>query len=178
VFVILTFIAPILRDVTGFSSHGVTITLFIFGAGLTIGNTLGGRLADFKLMPMLIATLACLSIIQLLFGWVMFSQTGTYVLAFFWGIAASPRLRLQTRVVLTSPTAPALASSLNISGFNLGNAGGAFIGGLLISEGFPLPALAVGGAIVTAIGIVLALAGLMQDRWVIDHVLEGSSKQI
>ena len=179
VFVILTFIAPILRDVTGFSSHGVTITLFIFGAGLTIGNTLGGRLADFKLMPMLIATLACLSIIQLLFGWVMFSQPGTYVLAFFWGIAAFATIApLQTRVVLTSPTAPALASSLNISGFNLGNAGGAFIGGLLISEGFPLPALAVGGAIVTAIGIVLALAGLMQDRWVIDHVLEGSSKQI
>ena len=175
VFVILTFIAPILRDVTGFSSHGVTISLFIFGAGLTIGNTLGGRLADFKLMPMLIATLACLTFIQLLFGWVMFSQAGTYVLAFFWGIAAFATIApLQTRVVLTSPTAPALASSLNISAFNLGNAGGAFIGGLLISNGFALPALAVGGAIITAIGIVLAAAGLMQDRWVRERVAESS----
>ena len=175
VFVILTFIAPILRDVTGFSSHGVTITLFIFGAGLTIGNTLGGRLADYKLMPMLIATLACLTFIQLLFGWVMFSQTGTYVLAFFWGIAAFATIApLQTRVVLTSPSAPALASSLNISAFNLGNAGGAFIGGLLISNGFALPALAVGGAIITAIGIVLAAAGLMQDRWTKEKFLDSS----
>ncbi len=176
VFVILTFIAPILRDVTGFSSHGVTITLFIFGAGLTIGNTLGGRLADYKLMPMLIATMACLAAIQLLFGWVMFSQIGTYILAFFWGIAAFATIApFQTRVVLTSPSAPALASSLNISAFNLGNAGGAFIGGLLISNGFALPALAVGGAIITAIGIVLAAAGLLQDRWISEQAAKSSA---
>jgi DHA1 family inner membrane transport protein len=78
-------------------------------------------------------------------------------------------------VVLTSPAAPALASSLNISGFNLGNAGGAFIGGLLISNGFALPALAVAGAIVTAIGIVLAGAGLLQDRWIRERGAESSA---
>ena len=165
VFVILTYIAPILRDVTGFSSHGVTLTLFIFGAGLTVGNTLGGRLADYALMPMMIATLICLSLIQLIFAHVMFSQSGTYVFAFFWGAAAfAPIASFQTRVVLTSPDAPALASSLNISGFNLGNAGGAYIGGLLIDNGFALPSLAFAGAAVTACGIALALASIVQDR--------------
>jgi MFS transporter, DHA1 family, inner membrane transport protein len=165
VFVILTYIAPILRDLTHFSSQGVTTTLFVFGAGLTIGNTLGGRLADRSVMMALIATLVCLSLLQLIFGWAMFSQWGTYALAFFWGIAAFATIApLQTRVVRSSPDAPALASSLNISGFNLGNAAGAFIGGTLIAKGFALPNLAIAGAAVTFIGLLLALASVALDK--------------
>lgn len=165
VFVILTYIAPILRDVTHFTSQGVTTTLFVFGAGLTIGNTLGGRLADKSLMMALIATLICLSLLQLIFGWVMFNQWGTYALIFFWGIAAFATIApLQTRVVRSSPDAPALASSLNISGFNLGNAGGAFIGSTLIARGFAMPNLAIAGAAVTGIGILLAVASIALDK--------------
>jgi MFS transporter, DHA1 family, inner membrane transport protein len=165
VFVILTYIAPILRDVTQFSSQGVTTTLFVFGAGLTIGNILGGRLADRSVMGALIATLVSLSMLQLIFGWAMFSQWGTYALVFFWGIAAFATIApLQTRVVRSSPDAPALASSLNISGFNLGNAGGAFIGGTLISKGLSLPTLATAGAAVTFVGLLLALASVALDN--------------
>jgi MFS transporter, DHA1 family, inner membrane transport protein len=165
VFVILTYIAPILRDISHFSSQGVTTTLFVFGAGLTIGNTLGGRLADKSVMGALIATLIGLSLLQLIFGWAMFSQWSTYVLVFLWGIAAFATIApLQTRVVRSSPDAPALASSLNISGFNLGNAGGAFIGGTLIARGFALPNLAIAGAAVTFIGLLLALASAGLDR--------------
>ena len=130
VFVILTFIAPILRDATGMSPHAVAIALLVFGAGLTIGNPLGGRLADRALMPSMIGILAVLSGLQLLFGWAMFNYVATCVFLFCWGIAAFATIApLQTRVVLSSPKAPALASSLNIAAFNLGNACGAFIGG-------------------------------------------------
>ena len=165
VFVILTFIAPILRDATGMSPHAVAIALLVFGAGLTIGNPLGGRLADRALMPSLIGILIVLSGLQLLFGWAMFNLVVTYVFLFCWGIAAFAIIApLQTRVVLSSPKAPALASSLNIAAFNLGNACGAFIGGTLIEHDFGFPALAVGGAAMTACGLVLALAGSRQDR--------------
>jgi MFS transporter, DHA1 family, inner membrane transport protein len=165
VFVILTFIAPILREATGMSSHAVAIALLVFGAGLTIGNPLGGRLADRDLMPALVGILTALSGLQLLFGWAMFNLAATSLFLFCWGIAAFATIApLQTRVVLSSPRSPALASSLNIAAFNLGNAGGAFIGGALIKQGFGYPVLAVAGAAMTACGLILALAGSRQDR--------------
>ncbi|MBL8579493.1 MAG: MFS transporter [Mesorhizobium sp.] len=164
VFVILTFIAPILRDATGMSPDTVAIALLVFGAGLTLGNPVGGRLADRALMPSLIAILAVLSALQLVFGWAMFHLAATYVFLFCWGVAAFATIApLQTRVVHASPAAPALASSLNIAAFNLGNACGAFIGGGLIDRGFALPALTVAGAAMTACGLALALAGSRLD---------------
>lgn len=165
VFVILTFIAPILQGATGMSPHGVAIALLVFGAGLTIGNPVGGRLADYALMPSLIGILVVLSALQLLFGWAMFNLVATYAFLFCWGIAAFATIApLQTRVVLSAPKAPALASSLNIAAFNLGNAGGAFAGGMLIERSFGFPALAAGGAAITACGLGLALVGSRQDR--------------
>lgn len=165
VFVILTFIAPILREATGMTPHGVAIALFVFGAGLTLGNPVGGRLADRALMPSLIGLLAVLSGLQLLFGWAMFSFVLTHVFLFFWGVTAFAIIApLQTRVVLSSPRSPALASSLNIAAFNLGNACGAFLGGALIDHDFGFPALAVAGAAMTACGLALAIAGIRQDR--------------
>ena len=53
--------------------------------------------------------------------------------------------------------APNLASALNIGAFNLGNAGGAWIGGLLIGAGYPTPALALAAAAVSAVGLILAI---------------------
>jgi len=53
--------------------------------------------------------------------------------------------------------APNLASALNIGAFNLGNAGGAWVGGLLIGAGYPSPALALAAAGVSSIGLVLAM---------------------
>ena len=164
VFVILTFIAPILQDATGMSPNGVAIALLVFGAGLTLGNPIGGRLADRALMPSLIAILIVLSVLQLLFGLAMFNMVATSIFLFFWGIAAfATTAPLQTRVVRSTPEAPALASSLNIAGFNLGNACGAFIGGALIDRGFGFPSLAVAGAAFTACGILLAVAGARRD---------------
>jgi DHA1 family inner membrane transport protein len=52
---------------------------------------------------------------------------------------------------------------MNISAFNLGNAGGAAVGGALMEHGFDYPALTLAGAALTACGIVLALSGNRQD---------------
>ncbi|MFX7182318.1 hypothetical protein ABTI44_20000, partial [Acinetobacter baumannii] len=45
-FCVLTYIAPILRDITGVSERGVTGVLLLFGVALTVGSTLGGKLGD------------------------------------------------------------------------------------------------------------------------------------
>src|SRR5471032_1671489 len=68
VFVVFTYIAPILEQISGFSPHAVTLVLVLFGVGLTIGNTIGGKLADRALMPSLMGILAVLAIVMAVFA--------------------------------------------------------------------------------------------------------------
>jgi DHA1 family inner membrane transport protein len=165
VFVVLTYIAPILETMTGLSPATVTIVLFVFGVGLTIGNTAGGRLADRALMPALITIMIVLSAIMMLFALTMHSAPAAIVTVFVWGIASFATVpALQTRVVAKAHHAPNLAASLNIGAFNLGNALGAALGGALIGAGFSYPAIALAGGLVTAGGCAFAVIGAALDR--------------
>jgi DHA1 family inner membrane transport protein len=142
VFVVFTYIAPILEQVGGFSPRGVTLVLVLFGVGLTIGNTIGGKLADRSLMPSLMGILIALAIVMAVFATTSHSQTGTIVTIFVWGIAAFATVPpLQTRVVEKAKAAPNLASTLNIGAFNVGNAGGAWLGGMVLERGHALDSL-------------------------------------
>lgn len=164
VFVVLTYIAPILEEVTGLAPSSVTLVLFLFGLGLTIGNMLGGRLADRALMPSLIATLAILAAVMLLFAATMHAATVAIVTIFVWGVAAFATIAgLQTRVVEKARSAPNLAASLNIGAFNLGNAIGAAVGGGLIDAGFSYPAVAAAGAAMSGAGCLCAIFGRAMD---------------
>ena len=96
---------------------------------------------------------------------VIHSKIATLVVIFLWAMAAFGLVPgLQSRVVDKAKHAPNLASTLNIGAFNLGNAGGAFLGGLVISQGLPCPAVPVAGAIVAAIGLAAAILGASRDR--------------
>ncbi|SAL62693.1 MFS transporter [Caballeronia telluris] len=142
VFVVFTYIAPILEQVGGFSPRGVTLVLVLFGVGLTIGNTIGGKLADRALMPSLMGILIALALVMAVFATTSHSQIGTIVTVFVWGIAAFATVPpLQTRVVEKAKAAPNLASTLNIGAFNVGNAGGAWLGGVVLERGHPLDSL-------------------------------------
>ncbi len=74
VFVVFTYIAPILEQVSGFSPRGVTLILVLFGVGLTIGNTVGGKLADRALMPSLMGILVALAVVMAIFTRTSHSQ--------------------------------------------------------------------------------------------------------
>ncbi|HVY98710.1 MAG TPA: MFS transporter [Dongiaceae bacterium] len=164
-FAVVTYIAPILLDVTGFTPRQVTIGLFVFGAGLVVGSNLGGRLADIALMPAQISILAALTLVTLVFTWTMGAAMPAYATLFVWGAVSFANISpLQTRVVTTAKGAPTLASSLNIAAFNLGNAGGAALGGLLIHDGFGYPALTIAGAAVAGAGMLLAIWGAARDK--------------
>ena len=67
-FSVFTYITPILEDVTGFTPHAVTLVLLLFGLGLTVGSTLGGKLADWRLMPSLLAFLLAIVVILTIFA--------------------------------------------------------------------------------------------------------------
>jgi len=82
----------------------------------------------------------------------------TAILVFAWGVASFALVSpLQVRVMAAAADAPNLASSVNIGAFNLGNAFGAALGGGVIAAGWGYPAVALAGAVTSAIGLVAVM---------------------
>ncbi|ATY30656.1 MFS transporter [Sphingomonas psychrotolerans] len=162
-FTVFTYIAPILREATHASLGFVTAMLVTYGAGLTVGNWLGGRFADRSVDRTLIVTLASLSVILAAFALLMPYAGPTAVLIFLWGVASFALVPpLQVRVMTAAADAPNLASSVNIGAFNLGNAIGAAMGGGVIAAGFGYPTVALAGAAASFVGLVAILAASRQ----------------
>ncbi len=164
-FAVFTYITPILEDVTGFSPHEVTFVLLLFGLGLTVGSTLGGKLADWKLMRSLLTLLAMIAVVLAAFSLTMHDPIAAMATIFVWGILAFAIVPpLQILIVNRASDAPNLASTLNQGAFNLGNAGGAWIGGVAISAGAPLTALPWVGVVTAFAALALTLVSAQIDR--------------
>lgn len=164
VFAAITYIAPMMTEVSGFAESSVTWLMVVFGLGMVAGNLLGGRFADRRLMPMLYTALGGLALVLLLFTFLASDKAASVVAVFLigaLGFATVPPL--QKRVLDHARGAPTLASAANIGAFNLGNALSAWLGGLVISGG-------LGYAAPNAVGAVLAAAAVVPA--VISHRLE------
>jgi DHA1 family inner membrane transport protein len=165
IFTVFTYIAPILQTQSQVSAGATGWVLVLFGAGTTVGNLLGGRLADWRLMPSLAGILALLALVMLLFSWTMHSTLAAIATVFVWGVVGFATIApLQMRVVQQAVDGPHLASTLNIAAFNLGNAIGAFIGGMVIDAGFGLPMLGIAGAAVAVLGLLATVWSMALER--------------
>jgi DHA1 family inner membrane transport protein len=158
-FTVFTYIAPILRDETHTSQSFVTAMLVLYGIGLTLGNWIGGRSADRSIDTTVIAVLSALTLLLLVFAVTMHWPVPAALSIFAWGIATFALVPpLQMRVMETAAAAPTLASSMNIGAFNLGNALGAALGGAVIGLKLGYPVVAVAGAALAAVGLLVVLA--------------------
>jgi DHA1 family inner membrane transport protein len=158
-FTVFTYITPILSEATHASLGYVTAMLVTYGVGLTLGNWLGGRFADRSVDRTLIVTLAALAAILVAFAMLMSFAVPTAILIFLWGVASFALVPpLQIRVMQAAADAPNLASAMNIGAFNLGNAIGAAVGGAVIAGGLGYPAVALAGAVASALGLVAVIA--------------------
>jgi MFS transporter, DHA1 family, inner membrane transport protein len=165
VFTLFTYIVPILQDVSGFKPGQITPILLMIGVGLTVGITIGGRFSDHGVMRAMIAILAALTVVLLIMPPLLPYPLLTLCMVFLWSVAAFAGVpAYQTRVVDQATEAPNLASTINIGAFNLGNAGGALLGGLVIDRGFGLQALPVAAAAIAAMAGATALVGAASDR--------------
>ncbi|WP_120520492.1 MFS transporter [Arthrobacter celericrescens] len=153
-----TYIAYTLTEVSGFASGSVPWLLVLFGAGLVVGNWLGGRLADRSIDGTLIFFIAALIVILGLFGLFADSQPATIVALFLmggFGFGTVPGL--QSRIMIYAGQAPTLASGANIGAFNVGNALGAWTGGLGIAAGLGYTSPIWIGTAITAAALVVML---------------------
>src|SRR5277367_5324760 len=151
-FCVFTYIAPALEAVTLVSPHTVTLTLLLFGVGITVGNFLGGTLSDWRPMGFLIGALLTLiaSLIALYYAEPHVISAVAIIL--LWGaIQFAAGAPLQSRIVDQAAAEPNLASTLNQGAFNFGNATGASLGGMLLTAGFTYRQLPLASIIVTLI---------------------------
>jgi DHA1 family inner membrane transport protein len=157
-FTVFTYIVPILRTEAGADASFVTAMLVVYGVGLTLGNWAGGRLADRTVDGTIIASLVALIVLLGVFAVGMESRWVAAPLILLWGVASFALVPpLQMRVMAEAGEAPNLASALNIGAFNLGNAIGAALGGLVIDLGGGYPAVSVAGSAMAAVGLAFIL---------------------
>lgn len=159
VFAVFTYLAPVLTKITGFSDAAVSPILLVLGAGLMVGNLLGGRVADRHLMTALFGSLFALTLVLALMTFALHNKVAMVVFAGLLGIAAfatAPPLQMWV-LNKAHGAGQSLASSFNIAAFNLGNAIGAWLGGAIIDRGPGLEAIPWIAALVPLSGLVLAV---------------------
>jgi DHA1 family inner membrane transport protein len=165
VFASFTYIAPMMTKVAGFSNGAVTWLLILFGVGLCAGNVLGGRAADRSLMPSLYVILTLLAAVLVIFVFTAHSPIPAAITIVLFGAAGFATVPpLQMRMMDKAKDAPLLASAANIAAFNLGNALGAWLGGLAIDGGLGYTAPNWIGALLVASGLMVALLSGVLDR--------------
>ena len=163
VFALFTYMAPLLGEVTGVTPRGVTWTLLLIGLGLTLGNVIGGKLADRNMSRTLIGVFIVMAVVSTVLTWTSSSLVPTEITLFIWavaGFAAVPAL--QINVMTFGKAAPNLISTLNIGAFNVGNALGAWVGGSVIAHGFGLSSVPLAAAALALIALILTLITFRQ----------------
>ncbi|WP_312243622.1 MFS transporter [Stutzerimonas nitrititolerans] len=162
-FIAFTFLAPILQEISGFGEGAVSLVLLVYGVSVAVGNIWGGKLADRR------GPISALKLIFTLLAAVLFALTFTaanpwlaLATVLLWGAVAFGNVPgLQVYVVRQAehytPNAVDVASGLNIAAFNLGIAGGAWLGGHIVASM---------GLIHTAwIGALVVLGALALTFW-------------
>ncbi|ULN66519.1 MFS transporter [Vibrio gigantis] len=150
------YLAPIAMHITGYSQESVTWILVIVGVGLIIGNTLGGRSSDKNLgkasMFWAVAMIASLVVV----GLVIDNKILFVAAAFIFGIASFANVpAMQLRVMNHGGEGQELAATANISAFNLANAFGGFLGGMVLDSQLGAGMIPFAAVVVPVIGLLL-----------------------
>ncbi len=156
-FALYTYVAPVLADITHAGPGFIAFSLVLIGIGFTVGNSLGGRLADWSLDGATKLILGTLAVSMAVLPLALTTHLGAALGLVVWGAAAFGIVPpVQMRVMQAAAEAPGLASSVNVGAFNLGNALGAVAGGAVISQGLGYAAVPLAGAVLAAGGLALA----------------------
>ena len=157
-FSLYTYINPVLRTFAGATPGEITGLLALVGVGFTIGNTIGGKLADRSVDKTLVGFLVLVAASMVVFPWLATSKLGAAIGLVVWGTAAFALVPpVQMKVMRAAAEAPSLASSINIGAFNLGNAIGAAAGAIVLSSGLGYHSVMLAGAGLAALALALVV---------------------
>ncbi|NVZ97662.1 MFS transporter [Pseudomonas sp. D6002] len=153
------YIAPIAEQVAGVDSTMLTAVLVVVGIGLVVGNSLGARTADANLRFSLMFWPAAMIVTLIAAGLVAPYKWPFLVTAFLFGIASFANVpSMQMRVMKHGGKAPELAATANISAFNLANALGGIIGGIVVDSHWGAAAIPFAAAAIPLLGVLFIVS--------------------
>lgn len=154
----ISYIAPLMTDVSHFSANTVSYIMILAGLGMVVGNFVGGKLAD-KMEPVKACIILLVSMATVLIAIFLFSGYQIPSLCFTF-VAAALSLALATPIQLlmirTASEGELIGAAATQAAFNIGNALGALFGGWPIAAGFGYNSPALVGAVMALVGIVFA----------------------
>lgn len=163
-FGLFTYITPTLIEVTGLDENIVPWVLLLNGVGATIGVFLGGKLADWKMMPSLITMLALQALtLAVIYAVSPYPLPMIAAIVVWGGLNFAIGTPIQTRILTWTADASSLASSLIPSGFNIGIALAASLGAAVLNGGYGYRALPVLGAIAMVVAAVVACMSYVHE---------------
>lgn len=169
-FVVFTYLAPILQQVSGFQAGAISLIMLVYGVSVALGNIWGGKLADKKgPIKALSIIFAALAAVLLVFTFTADSKIGALLTVLVWGAFAFGNVpALQVYVVQLAqkhtPQAVDVASGLNIAAFNLGITIGSIIGGSVVANMRLIDTSWIGALIVVLALILTRLSGFLDKR--------------
>ncbi|GAB3970112.1 MFS transporter [Spirosoma terrae] len=168
-----SYIAPLLTEVAHFSNNQLTWILVLAGVGMAVGNLVSGRVAD--LISPIKATALFLLLMATSLVIVYFVapfQVPLLVMTFITGaISFSLGAPIQILMIRASNGSDMLASSVSQAGFNIGNALGAYLGGLPIAAGMGYASPQWVGALMAITGFFMAVIMYFRQKNAVDYGL-------
>ncbi|WP_430762751.1 MFS transporter [Rhizobium sp. BR 315] len=164
-FSIFSYVATTTTQVAGLGSAMVPVVLALFGIGMNVGNIVGSRLGDISIKGTIGGMMVFNIIIMTLFSLTAANPVMLCICVFLIGCGFAACPAVQTRLMDVAADAQTLAAASNHSAFNIANALGAWLGGLVISWGFTAAATGYVGAVLSVGGLaVFALSVSLERR--------------
>ncbi|UUF14734.1 MULTISPECIES: MFS transporter [Flavobacterium] len=155
----ISYIAPLLINVSKFGEGDVSYILILAGLGMVVGNFAGGKLADkYSPAPTTLALLFIMSIDLILVYFFSSNQYISLFLTFLTGaISFSVIAPIQMLMIRTAKGAEMIASASLQGSFNIGNALGAFLGGLPLTAGYSYESPNLIGVGMSIVGMLITV---------------------
>lgn len=161
IFAVYAFIGPLVTDVVHLDPSTIPLALGVFGVGMTVGNLVGGHLADMFAFRGLVLGYGLTLVIL-----IVLSAFGTSPWVFvpcLFGVGAAMMAAvptIQVRMTNFAPEAPTLMGAMNLAALNVANALGAWGGGLVIAAGYSVLFSPLAGFVLTAAGLLVYFGAL------------------
>lgn len=164
-FAVYSYLAPLVTEVAGESATLVPWALATMGVGMTIGNLVGGHLADRGVRRALIVFFALMIVVLTALALTATWTPTMFLFVFAVGFASQGLgPAIQTRLMDVAGDSQSLAAALNHSALNIGNALGAFLGGVVIAGGLGYLAPVWTGVVLTVIGLGIVITSFTVER--------------
>jgi DHA1 family inner membrane transport protein len=163
-FSVFSYIAHTTTETAGMPVAMVSVVLALFGIGMNVGNIVGSRLADVSLTGTIGGTMLFNIVVMTVFGMAAQYPLVLCLCVFLIGCGFAAGPALQTRLMDVAADAQTLAAASNHSAFNIANALGAWLGGLVIAMGWGFAATGYVGAFLSAGGFAVFLVSMALEK--------------